>query len=78
MRELSSVYIHSLSGDTKDKSIKEVKEMLKQTINNVIDTLSSAVEFKIICKQCGQELKREGAKFCENCGEPLYSSSSAE
>ena len=74
LRELSSVYIHSLKENQKEKSIKEVQLMLKKTIENVINTLPSAVEFKIICKKCGQELKREGAKFCENCGEPLYSS----
>ena len=74
LTELSSVYIHSLSEDQKEESIKEVQKMLKGTIENVINTLPSAVEFKIICKKCGQILNREGAKFCENCGESLYSS----
>jgi PadR family transcriptional regulator PadR len=78
LRELSSVYIHSLPEDLKKQSTEDVQEMLKKTIKNVIDTLPTAVEFKIICKSCGQELDREGAKFCEKCGEPLYSSSSAE
>lgn len=78
LRELSSVYIHSLPEDLKKQSIGDVQEMLKKTINNVIDNLPSTVEFKIICKNCGQKLDREGAKFCEKCGRPLYSSGSAE
>jgi len=77
LTELSSVYIHSLPEDQKEKSIEEVQKMLKSTIENVINTVPSAVEFKLICKKCGQELNREGAKFCENCGEPLYYSGSA-
>jgi len=73
LTELSSVYIHSLPEDQKKKSIEDVQKMLKQTIDNVISTLPTAVEFKIICKNCGEELTREGAQFCKKCGEALYS-----
>ncbi|TFF69154.1 MAG: zinc-ribbon domain-containing protein [Promethearchaeota archaeon] len=73
LTELSSVYIHSLPEDQKKKSIEDVQKMLKQTIDNVISTLPTAVEFKIICKSCGEELTREGAQFCKKCGEALYS-----
>jgi len=73
LTELSAVYIHSLPEDQKEKSITEVQKMLKNTIDNIIDTLPSAVEFKIKCKKCGSELRRMEAKFCESCGEPLYS-----
>lgn len=77
LTELSSVYIHSLPEEFREESIKEVQEMLKKTINNVITTLPSTVAFKIICKECGTELKRKGAKYCENCGNALYSSESS-
>ena len=78
LRELSSVYIHSLTEDEKDDSIREVQEMLKKSIQNVIESLPTAVEFKIICKKCGSEIEQKEAKFCNNCGEPIYSSGSTE
>ncbi|TFG11349.1 MAG: zinc-ribbon domain-containing protein [Promethearchaeota archaeon] len=73
LTELSAVYIHSLPEDQKEKSIIAVQKILKNTIDNVIDTLPSAVEFKVKCKKCGSEIGRLEAKFCESCGEPLYS-----
>ena len=73
LTELSAVYIHSLPEEHKEKSIIEVQKMLRNTMDNVIDTLPSVVEFKIKCKKCGSEISRMEAKFCESCGEPLYS-----
>jgi len=71
LTELSSVYIHSLPENLREKSLKEVQEMLKTTILSIIDALPRAVEFKIICKECGIEYNKKGAKFCEKCGNAL-------
>lgn len=71
LTELSAVYIHSLAEEDSENSIKDVQKMLKDTIEIVIKTLPSAVEFKVKCKQCGSEIEQKGAKFCNNCGEAL-------
>jgi len=74
LTELSSVYIHSLSEEEKERHLKDVQELLKQTLNNVIGTLPSTVKFKVMCPQCGSELERKEAQYCQNCGTALYSS----
>jgi DNA-binding PadR family transcriptional regulator len=71
LTELSAVYIHSLPEERKQSSIKDVQKMLKDTIDIVINTLPSAVEFKVKCKRCGSEIEQKEAKFCNNCGESL-------
>jgi DNA-binding PadR family transcriptional regulator len=76
LTELSSVYIHSLPKNERERNLEEVQNLLKKTINAVISTLPSAVEFKVICPKCGSELERKEAHYCQNCGNALYSSES--
>jgi DNA-binding PadR family transcriptional regulator len=73
LTELSSVYIHSLSETEKENNLKDVQDLLKQTINNVIATLPSTIEFKVRCSQCGSESERKEAQYCQSCGAALYS-----
>jgi DNA-binding PadR family transcriptional regulator len=73
LRELSSIYIHSLPEEERAGNVSEVQRLLNDSIQNVINELPSTVEFKVKCSTCGTELKREGAQFCASCGTPLYS-----
>ena len=74
LTELSSVYIHSLPQVEKESNLKDVQGLLKQALENVIATLPSTVEFKVVCPKCGSELERTEAQYCGYCGNPLYSS----
>lgn len=78
LRELSSIYIHSLSQEEKEQNILEVQNLLDETIQKVIEALPTTVEFKVKCSECGVELRREGAQFCAFCGTPLYDTESTK
>ncbi|TFF86764.1 MAG: zinc-ribbon domain-containing protein [Promethearchaeota archaeon] len=71
LRELSTVYIHSLPESQREKGVRDVQELLKTISKNVITSIPSSVEIPNKCKKCGSEISRQEAKFCENCGEPL-------
>jgi len=71
--ELASIYIHSFPKEEKDKTIKEVQQLLKESINHINSTIPTSVNFKVKCSHCGAELNRDGAMFCAHCGSPLES-----
>jgi len=71
--ELASIYIHSFPIEEKDKIIKKVQELLKESLEHVNSTIPTSVNFKVRCSQCGAVLIRDDAMFCAHCGSSLKS-----
>ncbi|MFX1411004.1 MAG: helix-turn-helix transcriptional regulator [Promethearchaeota archaeon] len=68
--ELSSIYIHSFPEEEKEEAIKDIKNVLKDTFENVMKNIPPTLEFKAKCQGCGSEISRE-AKYCPSCGASL-------
>lgn len=71
--ELASVYIHSFSGKKKEGKIEEVQNSIKKALESVIENIPLAVEFKMLCPNCGASQDRNTVRFCSECGTPLTS-----
>ena len=70
--ELSSIFIHSFPEDERDGRIKEIQDLLKETLEDVIEKIPRTVAFKEVCSKCKLEIDRK-VSFCPHCGEPLRS-----
>ncbi|MFX0135274.1 MAG: helix-turn-helix transcriptional regulator [Candidatus Hodarchaeota archaeon] len=71
--ELASVYIHSFSGEKKEGKIVEVQNSINKTLDSVIKNVPLAVEFKVLCPNCGVSHDRNTVRFCSECGTSLTS-----
>lgn len=69
--ELSSIYVHSFPDEERKEKVEEIRIYLKETLNNVLDIIPIALEFKTVCSKCGTEIGRE-VSFCPNCGTSLF------
>jgi PadR family transcriptional regulator PadR len=65
--ELASIYIQSYPPEEKEKKIIEVQNLIKKTLETVVDTIPSTLKFKRKCEKCGSEIERI-ASFCSFCG----------
>ena len=71
--ELSTIYIHSLlkekASELKtNEKIKDVQILLKNTFDNIINSLPSRFNRKNRCPDCNAEIQRSEASFCAYCG----------
>jgi PadR family transcriptional regulator PadR len=69
--ELSSIYIQSYPPEEKEKKIIEVQNLIKKTLETVVDTIPSTLKFKRKCEKCGSEIERI-ASFCSFCGATMF------
>ncbi|MFX1425518.1 MAG: helix-turn-helix transcriptional regulator [Promethearchaeota archaeon] len=65
--ELSSIYIHSFPQGQKEKRIDEIRDLLKTSLNSVMENIPATLESKTICNNCGTEIGRE-VVYCPTCG----------
>lgn len=65
--ELASIYIQSYPTEEKEKKIIEVRNLIKKTLETVVDTIPSTLKYKRKCEKCGSEIERV-ASFCSFCG----------
>ncbi len=65
--ELSSIYIQSYPPEEKEKKIIEVQNLIKKTLETVVDSIPSTLKYKRKCEKCGSEIERI-ASFCSFCG----------
>jgi PadR family transcriptional regulator PadR len=70
--ELSSIFIHSFPEEERDVKIKEIQELIQETLEDVIEKIPRTVLFKEVCPKCKLEIDRK-VSFCPHCGEPLRS-----
>lgn len=68
--ELSSIYIQSYPIAEKEEKIKEVQNLIKKTLDIVIEAIPSTLKQKRKCEQCGNEIEQI-ASFCSSCGATL-------
>jgi len=71
--ELSSIYIHSFPQAKKEKIMGDIRNLLKSTLENVMDIIPATLESKTICYKCGTEIGRE-VTYCPSCGVSLFNS----
>ena len=69
--ELSSIYVHSFPYEDRIEKIEEIRNILKETLNNVMDIIPVALEFKTMCTKCGTEIGRD-VTYCPKCGASLF------
>ncbi len=70
--ELTTIYIHSFPEEERKERIIEVQNLVKETLENVMNNISTKVEFKSRCPECGSEVARGTALYCPYCGKGLY------
>ena len=76
LTELSSIYIYSFPEKEIEYQINEVKKILRNTFEKIIEDIDipSSVKLSEKCPKCGVEYSlKEGNKYCSNCGEILIS-----
>jgi len=69
--ELSSIYIHSFPEAEKEKRIEEIRGLLKNSLENVMENIPATLDSKTLCNQCGTEIGRE-VVYCPTCGASLF------
>ncbi len=69
--ELSLIYIKSFPKEVAEQKTEEVKSLLKQIIDNIIERIPVNMKFPSYCPQCGSKLDKQGIKFCAYCGADL-------
>lgn len=69
--ELSSIYIHSFPQGEKEKIMGNIRNLLKSTLENVMDIIPATLESKTICYKCSTEIGRE-VTYCPSCGVSLF------
>jgi len=53
-----------------EKKIIEVQNLIKKSLEAVVDTIPSTLKYRRKCEQCNSEMERISS-FCSNCGAPL-------
>ncbi len=70
--ELSSIYIQSFPKNDRNQRMEEVKNSLKEIIENAVKKIPTTLDFKTRCSECGAEINRQ-ASYCPICGSPIIS-----
>jgi len=69
--ELSSIYVHSFPDEERVEKIEEIRNVLEETLKNIMDVIPVVLEFKTMCFKCGTEMGRD-VTYCPNCGVSLF------
>lgn len=73
--ELATIYIKSVPESEQKEKVKEVRELLRDTIDNVIHKVPLDIGGSTICPNCQMEQDVPHAVFCSYCGTKLTSDS---
>ncbi|MFX1590475.1 MAG: helix-turn-helix transcriptional regulator [Promethearchaeota archaeon] len=71
--ELSSIYIQSFPKNEENQRMEEVKNSLKEIIENAEKKIPPTLDFKTRCSKCGAEINRQASLYCPICGSPINS-----
>ena len=69
--ELSSLYIHSFPEAKQEEKTKAVKELLKNTLETVINEVPKSRMITATCPKCNADLTGKDGAFCDQCGAEL-------
>ncbi|TFG08065.1 MAG: hypothetical protein EU539_03280 [Promethearchaeota archaeon] len=69
--ELSSIYIHSFSKDEKNEKLEAVRELLRNTLENVTHSIPIELASKVTCPKCKRKISEENVSYCPYCGVSL-------
>ncbi len=72
--ELSSIYIQSFPEEKKDAVTTEVQNLLRDTLEVVVNGIPLSTNRKRYCPNCNSEIEIRDSRFCSNCGADLRSS----
>ena len=71
MIELSSIYINSFPEAKQEEKTKTVKELLKNTLETVMEEVPRGRTIAIACPKCSADMTGKDAAFCDKCGAEL-------
>ncbi len=69
--ELSSIYIHSFTEAEQEEKTNAVKELLKNTLETIIEEVPRSRTIIVACPKCNADLTGKDAIFCDQCGAEL-------
>jgi len=71
MIELSSIYIQSFPEAEREDKTAVVKELLKNTLETVMNEVPKSRTITITCPKCSADLTGKTGSFCDQCGAEL-------